>query len=185
MSGDIFGMIEDEIKNNLIKGGNRIMYFSKDEEVEKVMDEIIDKNDEMKLKLIIYLYYQIKNNHMNSKNSIELFEDDLDILTKEILGIEDNDFEMLLDSLLKYLSEITNIKYNVANEYILNINYNDKDIYLQRRYEKLNFMQKLDLIAELFIRLGNNTMFENKNEIIEIQDGFSICRNIMDYKNNL
>ena len=63
------------------------------------------------------------------------------------------------------------------------IHYNKYDKPLLSRFEKLSYNEKLDVFAEIFIRLDNDSLFENNYEMLELNiNGFEIANNIINLK---
>lgn len=65
----------------------------------------------------------------------------------------------------------------------MGIHYNKYDKPLLSMFEKLSYNEKLDVLAELFIRLDNKTLFNDEYPILDLSvNGFEVARNILEQK---
>lgn len=157
------------------------MYIKTNKNVIEIISELEKENLETKLKFFIYVVEQIDNNLVNEKNSANpsLEEDEFKILDFNTLGV--NSEIVLIDYLLSELYKLTK-EQTVYNGGVLGINYSSAD-YLIKLFESLNFVGKLDLISELFIRYDNDTLFLNAIMSTGLDiSGYEIANNIMRFK---
>ena len=157
------------------------MYIKTNKNVIEIISELEKENLETKLKFFIYVVEQIDNNLVNEKNSANpsLEEDEFKILDFNTLGV--NSEIVLIDYLLSELYKLTK-EQTVYNGGVLGINYSSVD-YLIKLFESLNFVEKLDLISELFIRYDNDTLFLNAIMSTGLDiSGYEIANNIMRFK---
>lgn len=157
------------------------MYIKTNKNVMEIISELEKESLETKLKFFIYVVEQIDNNLVNEKNSANpiMEEDEFKILDFNTLGV--NNEIVLIDYLLSELYKLTK-EQTVYNGGIFGINYNSAD-YLIKLFESLNFVEKLDLISELFIRYDNDTLFLNAIMSTGLDiSGYEIANNIMRFK---
>ena len=157
------------------------MYIKTNKNVMEIISELEKESLETKLKFFIYVVEQIDNNLVNEKNSANpsLEEDEFKILDFNTLGV--NSEIVLIDYLLSELYKLTK-EHTVYNCGIFGINYSSAD-YLIKLFESLNFVEKLDLISELFIRYDNDTLFLNAIMSTGLDiSGYEIANNIMRFK---
>jgi len=157
------------------------MYIKTNKNVMEIISELEKESLETKLKFFIYVVEQIDNNLVNEKNSANpsLEEDEFKILDFNTLGV--NSEIVLIDYLLSELYKLTK-EQTVYNCGIFGINYSSAD-YLIKLFESLNFVEKLDLISELFIRYDNDTLFLNAIMSTGLDiSGYEIANNIMRFK---
>ena len=157
------------------------MYIKTNKNVMEIISELEKESLETKLKFFIYVVEQIDNNLVNEKNSANpsLEENEFKIIDFNTLGV--NSEIVLIDYLLSELYKLTK-EQTVYNCGIFGINYSSAD-YLIKLFESLNFVEKLDLISELFIRYDNDTLFLNAIMSTGLDiSGYEIANNIMRFK---
>ena len=109
---------------------------------------------------------------MNEYNPDKL-DSDVDIFNLNILGFPNDLIDMIIDY-LKYLLKHKKIKSENRNKFL-------------SRYEKLNFVEKIDVITEIIIRMDNETLIDDVwfPRLDSDLSGFDIALIIKEYKNNL
>jgi len=162
------------------------------DKVRMLFEELEGKDDLNKLKFLIYIFGLLNNNQINSKNEANpnLMEDDeLEIFTLNILGLNENACVILLQFLFMIYNKMTSTKDAYEdNGNILGIKHDEIDINLASMFEKLNYKEKLDVFSEVFIKCDNETYFYNKIPVIQIdsnKSGFEIAKIINDYKKGI
>ena len=177
-------------------GGERIMYItSASEKTRMVMDEVLLKlSDKSKMKLLLYLFSELNNNQINSKNEVNpdlIEDDDMVIFNLESLGFSIQEGELFLRynlGLYNYINEqVKNkeTKIYLENGYIVGLDYSPLESATINMFEKLSFSEKIDFIAEIMIRYDNRTYFKDCiTEIGFTEDltGFDIAKRIMEFK---
>ena len=95
------------------------------------------------------------------------------VFNLNILGFPNDLIDMIIDY-LKYLLKHKNIKSENINK-------------LLSKYEKLNFVEKIDVIAEIIIRMDNETLIDDVwfPRLDGNLSGYDIALIIKEYKNNL
>lgn len=156
--------------------------------VRKVFDKMAKFEDSGRLKFVIYVFDCLNSGHINSKNEINsnLIEDDeMIIFNLDTIGITNNFAEIYLEYLTMVFNNVATklSKSYQENGNVVGIHYNKYDKPLLSMFEKLSYNEKLDALAEIFIRLGNDTLFINKYPMLELGiDGFETARNIIEQK---
>lgn len=158
--------------------------------VRKLFEEVDQKEDLNKLKYLIYIFCLLNNKQINDKNEAnpDLIDDDMKILSLELLGMESNVNTVFLQYLVMLYNTIT--KTNDAyeeNGNVLGIEYDDEDKEILSKFEKLNFNEKLDVISEIIIRYDLEKYFKERITMLTFDsttNGFKIAKRIKDFKNN-
>ena len=151
------------------------MYIESSDKVKELFCEYEDLKLEEKISSLIYIFNSFGNNQINSLNEYnpDKLDSDVDIFNLNILGFPNDLIDIIIDY-LKYLLKYKKIKSENRNKFL-------------SRYEKLNFVEKIDVITEIIIRMDNEILiddvwfprFDNK------LSGFDIALIIKEYKNNL
>lgn len=100
------------------------------EDVSKLFSYIEKLNDEIKLKVLIYILNLINNNQINDRNETNpdlLLDDDLKILKFSFIGLNDNHCEIFI----QYLISV----YCIMNKY-------DKVMYIENNVEGLVYTEE-------------------------------------------
>lgn len=159
------------------------------EDVSKLFSYIEELNDEIKLKVLIYILNLINNNQNNDRNETNpdlLLDDDLKILKFSFIGLNDNHCEIFIQYLISVYSimnkydKVMYIENNV--EWLV---YTEEEKIIIYMFENLSFNDKLDIIRKLFIRYDNEIYFENKITMVTFDsklNGFDIANNILKFK---
>lgn len=160
------------------------------ENVKKLIEELEKKDDITKLKFLIYIFGLLNNSQINDKNEAnpDLVEnDDIKILTLDMVGLSENACTILLEYFVMLYNGLTNTKDAYEdNGNVLGIVYDKEDKKLDSQFEKLDFNGKLDVFSEIIIRYDNETYFDKKLTIISFDSkssGFDIAKMIKNYKN--
>lgn len=160
------------------------------EEVRKLIEKLETASDITKLKFLIYIFGLLNNNQINDRNepNPDLIEDDMKIFNSEVIGLTANACTILLQYFAMLYNGMTDSKDAYEdNGNILGVNYNKEDKKLVSKFEKLNFNEKLDVFSEIIIRYDNETYFDNKIIILNLNsdlNGFELARRIRDFKIN-
>lgn len=156
--------------------------------VRRVFSKMEKFDDSGRLKFVIYVFDRLNNGHINSKNEAnpDLIEDDeMIIFSLDTIGVSNNFTEIYLEYLTMVFNNVATklSKSYQENGNVMGIHYNKYDKPLLSMFEKLSYNEKLDVLAEVFIRLGNDTLFNHKYQMLELSiDGFETARNIIKQK---
>lgn len=156
--------------------------------VRKVFDKMAKFEDSGRLKFVIYVFDRLNSGHINSKDEVNpnLIEDDeMVIFNLDTIGITNNFAEIYLEYLTMVFNNVATklSKSYQENGNVMGIHYNKYDKPLLSMFEKLSYNEKLDALAEIFIRLGNEILFNDKYPMLELGiDGFETARNIIEQK---
>ena len=98
---------------------------------------------------------------------------DVDIFNLNILGFPNDLINIIIDY-LKYLLKYKKIKSENTNKFL-------------SKYEKLNFVEKIDVITEIIRRMDNETLIDDVwfPRLDSNLSGYDIALIIKEYKNNL
>ena len=133
-------------------------------EVKELIDKIRKLDNENKLKFISYIFNLWDRNQINSLNEINpnLLDDSIDIV---IFNLSNIDYPNLVNEIKEYW----NYKYKL---YCL---YPKEYKELISIFEKLTFIEKKDIFAELFLTLEHDELLPDNI------DGYEIARRIIKY----
>lgn len=161
--------------------------------ITNVSSSVIDLYNEMekletneKLKFVIYIIERMNNGQINEKNELNNLniDEDYEIFNFETFGLTHGHGENMIASLLSHLKDN---KLILMNNYVSGINY-DEIITVISMFEKMNYLDKIDVIKELMIRYDNNTLVNDNLVFMSISQeysGFDIAINIEKYKKSL
>lgn len=165
------------------------MYISEvTEDVRKIFDKLEKIKETGRLKFVIYVFDSLNNGHINSKNEVNpslVEDDDLVIFNLDTIGLSHNFAEIYFEYLTIVFNNIGTLlsKAYQENGNVMGIHYNKYDKPLLSMFEKLSYNEKLDVLAELFIRLDNKTLFNDEYPILDLSvNGFEVARNILEQK---
>lgn len=151
------------------------MYIESSNKVKELFCEYDDFKLEEKISSLIYVFNSFGNNQINSLNEYNLdkLDSDVDIFNLNILGFPNDLIDIIIDY-LKYLLKHKKIKSENRNKFL-------------SRYEKLNFVEKIDVITEIIIRMDNETLIDDVwfPRLDSDLSGYDIALIIKEYKNNL
>lgn len=158
--------------------------------VRKLIETLLTKKDEAKLKFLIYMFDLATQQQINSKNEMNptlIEDDDLVIFNLEDVGMANNYADIYLEYLvMTFNATATKLSKGYQdNGSVEGIHYNKFDKPLLSRFMKLSYNEKLDAFAEMIIRLDNDNLFEGKYDMLSLNNnGFEIASNIIKLKKN-
>ena len=151
------------------------MYIESSNKVKELFCEYDDLKLEEKISSLIYIFNSFGNNQINSLNEYnpDKLDSDVDIFNLNILGFPNDLIDIIIDY-LKYLLKYKRITSENKNKFL-------------SRYEKLNFVEKIDVITEIIIRMDNETLIDDVwfPRLDSDLSGYDIALIIKEYKNNL
>ena len=159
--------------------------------VKRFFKDYEESETEDKIQVLIIIFEEWSNNQINDLNEAnpDLLDDEVDIkiFNPESIGLQ-KDFGIILAQYLFVILQKEKLQELKSVSEIINlstlINYTDNSEELISMFERLSFMEKLDVIAEMVIG------FENL-EIVDILSdndlgcGYDIASSILEYKKNL
>ena len=153
------------------------------------IEELEQKEDLTKLKVLTYIFGLLNNNQINDKNEANpdlVEDDDIKILTYEQLGLPSNYgivFLQYLAMLHKVITETDEVYEDNGN--IIGIKYSEDEKQFISKFERLTFNEKLDVLSEIIIRYDNETYFKEKITMLTFDsksNGFDLEKRIQDFK---
>lgn len=157
--------------------------------VRDLIEKIEKKDDLSKLKFLIYIFGLLNNNQINDKNEINpnlIEDDDMKIFNLEVVGLSPNACTILLQYFTMLYNGITNTSDAYEdNGSVLGIKHNKEDKIIVSQFEKLDFNEKLDVFSEIVIRYDNETYFDEKITMVNLDSkmsGFDIAKLIQKNK---
>lgn len=160
--------------------------------VKNIFEQLQKLSDIGKLRFLLYTYGLLNNNQINNKNekNPDLIEDDdLIIFNMQLLGFNNNQ----CTTFLQYLVMINNLINDKNKIYedganVIGIEFEYGELKVISMFEKLNFLEKLDVFSELFIKYDNDTYFENEIATLSWDknlSGFDIAKIIQNIKKEI
>lgn len=160
--------------------------------VKNIFEQLQKLSDIGKLRFLLYTYGLLNNNQINNKNekNPDLIEDDdLIIFNMQLLGFNNNQ----CTTFLQYLVMINNLINDKNKIYeddanVIGIEFEYDELKVISMFEKLNFLEKLDVFSELFIKYDNDTYFENEIATLSWDknlSGFDIAKIIQNVKKEI
>lgn len=160
--------------------------------VKNIFEQLQKLSDIGKLRFLLYTYGLLNNNQINNKNekNPDLIEDDdLIIFNMQLLGFNNNQ----CTTFLQYLVMINNLINDKNKIYedganVIGIEFEYDELKVISMFEKLNFLEKLDVFSELFIKYDNDTYFENEIATLSWDknlSGFDIAKIIQNIKKEI
>ena len=153
------------------------MNIEMDENSRNLMERVNLSTDLNKIKVMIYLFIRIANNQVNDKNDENPMstDEEITIFNFESLGYDSSFTENIINHLVGCYSKLTEKKCIVNFTEVEGISYDETDKNIISNYEKLTFKEKLDFIAELLIRLDNQTLFSKDYKIYIDENGYDLA----------
>ena len=140
------------------------------ENVKKLIEELEKKDDINKLKFLIYIFGLLNNNQINDKNEANpnlVDDDDMKILSLELLGMPENANTIFL----QYLAMLHNVMTESKDAYedngnVIGVKYSDDDKKLASTFEKLDFNEKLDVLRNAIESEDDNVAREALRSVV-------------------
>lgn len=162
------------------------------ENVRKLFEELDGIDCIHKMRFILYVFDLLNNNQINSKNEMNpdlVEDDDLEIFNAEIIGFPIDFFTIFLSyNVAAYNMLMDNKDAYISDGNVIGIKNEEYDNKLSSKFSKLDFKDKLDVIAELMIRYENGTLFDGEISTTSFDDNrsaFDIAKEIKEYKNRI
>lgn len=156
-------------------------------DVKKLIEKLEKMDDCQIIKFLIYVFEGLYNNQINNLNEFNpslIEDDDIVFFRLSLIGLSENLEFTLLSNLLNIYNRLYDKKAYESLGNIFGIDYTNLDMKLQSKYEKLLFVEKLDLLSEIFIRLGNFTLFKDQSNFINLDiSEYEIAYLIQNFKN--
>lgn len=160
--------------------------------VKNIFEQLQKLSDIGKLRFLLYTYGLLNNNQINNKNekNPDLIEDDdLIIFNMQLLGFNNNQCTTFLQYLV-IINNLINDKNKIYEDgaNVIGIEFEDDELKVISMFEKLYFLEKLDVFSELFIKYDNDTYFENKIATLSWDknlSGYDIAKIIQNVKKEI
>lgn len=167
------------------------MYIAKTtKQVIDLFDKIENLDDNGKLKLLIYLFNEVNNNQLNSKNEANpdlVEDDDMVIFTFEDISVPENFGGNFLNYfILMYNHDNPTNQYYEDNGHVMGVSYTKEEKEVLSGYENLSFYEKLDALAELIMRYDNETLMDSISKYVNFGNGngYEIACKILSLKDS-
>lgn len=162
------------------------MYIKTSDYVKEFFNKFENENNLKRLEFMIYIVDSIKNDKVNEKNiiNVNLLDEEVNVFNFKTIGYLNNEEDNLIEYLLSVLYKETGVSI-ICDSSILNYEFESIIEYIHL-FENATFFEKLDIIAELFIRYDNDTLFNNKYlSVLPIMSGYDFANRIKGYIDSL
>lgn len=143
------------------------MYITNVTDDVRILFENLDKVDDYnRLNFLLYTFNSLNNNQINNKNEANpnLVEDNhLIVFNFDNIGYSNEVCDIFLHYLVMVNNIISDDKLYIDCGNVIGLNYDNRII---SSFEKLNFIEKIDVISELIIRYDNKTYFNEQLEVV-------------------
>ena len=136
------------------------------DKVRVIIENLESKKDISKLKFLIYVFGVLNNDQINENNNSNPslnVEEDYNILNPEIIGLSNNTCTILLQYFSTVYNNLTepNATYE-ENGNIIGVEYDNDEEKILSEFEKLTFIEKLDILSEICEDVSNRLQYSNK-----------------------
>lgn len=155
------------------------------DDVRKIFESLDKVDDYNRLNFLLYTFNSLNNNQINNKNEANpnLVEDNHFIVFNfDNIGYSNEVCDIFLHYLVMVNNIISDDKLYIDCGNVIGLNYDNRII---SSFEKLNFIDKIDVISELIIRYDNKTYFNEQLEVVSFDSklsGYDIAHLIIKYK---
>ena len=158
------------------------MYLNTTDKVKKIYERFEQLETKDRIKFTIYILDKLNNNLINERNEVNpsTTDEDFEIFNFDTFGMNINDGLEIIYYLINILKDYVDENIVYSNHLII-VNYYDIKKLLSN-FEKLSFIEKIDVVEELLIRYDNNTLLNDRELIIKSPD---VIYNIEFYKKKL
>ncbi len=159
------------------------------EKVIKLFEEIELRDDISKERILLYIFNEVNNNQINSKNECnpDLVEDeDMMIFNFELIDYPNNYGTIFLQYNVMVYNLLTKTKdLYEDNGNVIGLKFDENESRIISDFEKFDYNEKLDVISEIIIRYDNETYFQDRITMITFnskENGFEIANKIQKLK---
>lgn len=164
-----------------------------DEEVIELLEKFDMLNEKDKMDISLSIFYEWNYELINDKNETNpTLEEECTIFNTLSINVNPRLIDGVINGIFSEMCERGYIKVNsqpLVETYIDFLDYSKDTNEILSKYTKLNFKNKIDVIAELIIRYGNGEIInsDNKNyyNLPDENSAYNIASLIRDYKTDL
>lgn len=159
-------------------------------EVKTIMECVDSLKDYQKLQVFIPIFEQWSNNQINDKNEANpdlIDEEEIIIFNPSSIEL-DNVFGIsLVGEIYLFLVQKYSIKASeiVSESFDMQLVHDREELQVLKKFERLSFKDKIDVVVEIILLLGNFKIKGAGNEIMDSKICFDIARKILDYKKEI
>jgi len=166
------------------------MYLSNtSKKVKDLFNLFEEHNNIVRSEVSIYIFEEWNNNLINERNEVnpQATDEDYEIFNPTSIILSDHFGHSLASIILRLMNRELDKKQLVGEDDFLKINLTDFSKKIISKFEKLDFIEKIDVIAELLIRYDNEELLEGYNHLpkISTDSGYDIALAIKEYKKTL
>ena len=163
-------------------------------ETTKEVFELFDMFDKLdttnRLEVSIVLFEEWDRKLINEKNEInpETTDEEYEIFTASLLGLKSNTGHLIAGMFLAVMNNELITKQQIEEDNYVTLNLNDESKKWLSKYEKLSYIEKIDILEEMIIRYDNETLFKTIKGLPKIDDnldGYKIASIIEKYKSKI
>lgn len=165
------------------------MYITNVTDDVRILFESLDKVDDYnRLNFLLYTFNSLNINQINNKNEANpnlIEDDDLIVFNFDNIGYSNEVCDIFVHYLVMVNNIISDDKLYIDCDNVIGLNYDNRII---SSFEKLNFIEKIDVISELIIRYDNKTYFNEQLEVVSFDSessGYDIAHLINKYKDKI
>lgn len=167
------------------------MYITKT--TKKVYD-LFDMYDELKdinrIEICIILFEEWNNKLINERNEINPMgtDEDYEIFFPSLLGLNENIGHLIAELLFATMNNSLKIKKQIIDDNYLSMELQEESKKWISKFEKLSYIEKIEVIEELIIRYDNETLIDAFSGLPKIHNyinGFELAVIIDEYKNKI
>lgn len=158
------------------------------DDVRKLFESLDKADDYNRLNFLLYTFNSLNNNQINNKNEVNpnlVEDDDLIVFNFNNIGYSNEVCDIFVHYIVMVNNIISNNKVYIDCGNVIGLNYNNRII---SSFEKLNFIDKIDVISELIIRYDNKIYFNEQLEVVSFDSelsGYDIAYLITKYKERI
>lgn len=167
------------------------MYITK---TTKKVYELFDRYDELddvdRIEICIILFEEWSNKLINELNEINPMatDEDYEIFTPSIAGLKENVGHLIAEMFFMTMNNSLKTKKTIIDDNYLSMELREESKKWISQFEKLSYIEKIEIIEELIIRYDNETIIESFSYIPKINtfiSGYEIVSMIEKYKSRL
>ena len=149
------------------------MYLSNtSKKVKDLFNLFEEQNNIVRGEISIYIFEEWNNNLINERNEInpQTTDEDYEIFNPTSIILSENFAHSLASVILENMNKELEKKQLVGIDDFLKINLSDNSKKIISLFEKLDFIEKIDVIAELLIRYDNDELLEGHYYLPKMSD---------------
>lgn len=167
------------------------MYITKTtKKVYELFDMYEELDDIYRVEICIILFEEWNNKLINERNEINPMatDEEYEIFSPGLLGLNENIGHLIADLLFATMNNSIEVKKQITDDNYLTMELQDKSKKWLSQFERLSYIEKIEVMEELIIRYDNETLIDAFNELPKIHNaisGFELANIIEQYKTKI